>query len=165
MELQIIQHNDILFGDVLRAISLKSVAWPYPVESQVKWIIDNMRIDDMHVFLIDAGKDLAYMTLSPVKGWVNGSLVSFYGVGCVCSANPGRGYGKMLIKSVNEYLLNNNCRGLLFCKKDLMGFYGKYNWELVHPNKIHFTTPHEGVFTMVYNCETIDELGYSDRFI
>lgn len=89
MELQLIKHNDILFRDILRAVSLKSVAWPHPVESQLKWIIDNMFPNDLHVFLTDGVADKAYMTLSPVEGLMNGSNTSFMGVGCVCSANPG----------------------------------------------------------------------------
>ena len=44
MELIIIKHNDILFRDILRAIAVKNVAWRHPVESQLKWIIDNMYI-------------------------------------------------------------------------------------------------------------------------
>lgn len=89
MELQLIKHNDILFRDILRAVSVKSVAWPHPDESQLKWIIDNMYPNDIHVFLTDGEADKAYMTLSPVEGLMNGSNTSFMGVGCVCSANPG----------------------------------------------------------------------------
>ena len=74
MELQLIKHNDILFRDILRAVSVKSVAWPHPVESQLKWIIDNMYPNDIHVFLTDGEADKAYMTLSPVEGLMNAIL-------------------------------------------------------------------------------------------
>lgn len=89
--LEIIRHNDILFRDLLRAVAVKNVAWPHPVESQVKWIIDNMQPDDMHVFLTENGEDKAYMTLSPVTATVNGVETPFMGVGCVCAAKPGMG--------------------------------------------------------------------------
>ena len=92
MKLEIIKHNDILFRDLLRAIAVKSVAWPHSLESQVRWILDNLRAEDDHVFLRDGDKDIAYMTFSPVVGVMNGALVSFMGVGCVCSANPGMGW-------------------------------------------------------------------------
>lgn len=91
MELEIIKHNDVLFRDLLRGIAIKSVAWPHPIESQVKWIVDNMQSQDYHVFLKDDCGDKAYMTLSPVKASVNGAIMPFMGVGCVCSANPGTG--------------------------------------------------------------------------
>lgn len=163
MDFQVVNHKDILFKDILRAIAIKSVAWPYPIESQVKWIIENMRSEDKHVFLTDDGKDEAYMTLSPVEGHINGELVSFYGVGCVCSSNPGKGYGKLLMESVNDYLNYNQCRGLLFCKKNLISFYGRYNWMLVQPDKVNLSSPHEGIYTMVYNCDMVHELRYDDR--
>ena len=70
---------------------MKNVAWSHPVESQVKWILDNMQPDDLHVFLKENGEDLAYMTLSPVTASVNGVDTPFMGVGCVCSAHPGMG--------------------------------------------------------------------------
>lgn len=164
MELQLIKHYDILFRDILRAVSVKSVAWPHPVESQLKWIIDNMFPNDLHVFLTDGVADKAYMTLSPVEGLMNGSNTSFMGVGCVCSANPGMGGGKSLIINTNQYLIENSLKGLLFCKQNLIDFYSKYNWKLIPPERVQFKTPHQGVFTMVYNCEDIERLDYSDRF-
>lgn len=91
MKLEIIKHYDILFRDLLRAISIKSVAWPYSLESQVRWMVDNLHENDKHIFLKDDDKDVAYMTLSPVSGIMNNAPVAFMGVGCVCSANPGMG--------------------------------------------------------------------------
>lgn len=164
MKLEIIKHNDILFRDLLRAIAMKSIAWPHPLESQVRWIVDNMHEDDEHVFLRDVDKDIAYMTLSPVVGVMNGLPVSFMGVGCVCSANPGTGGGKLLIININKYLTDNNQRGLLFCKENLVGFYSKYNWKVIPPERVCFKEPHEGVFTMSYNVDDIQKLDYTDRF-
>lgn len=162
-ELEIIKHNDILFRDLLRAITVKNVAWPHPVDSQLKWIIDNIRPEDLHVFLKENGEDLAYMTLSPVIVTVNGVDTSFMGIGCVCSAKHGIGLGKQLMESVNKWLYNNNHKGLLFCKKELILFYRKYGWNLIEPARVFFTTPHDGVYTMSYNCEGIKKIEYKDR--
>lgn len=111
--LEIIRHNDILFRDLLWAVAVKNVAWPHPVESQVKWIIDNMQPDDMHVFLKENGEDKAYMTLSPVTATVNGMDTPFMGVGCVCAAHPGMG-DKLLVETVNKHLENKSYKGILF---------------------------------------------------
>lgn len=163
MELEIIKHNDILFRDLLRAIAVKSVSWSYSVESQVKWIIDNMRPEDLHVFLKENGEDLAYMTLSPVIATVNGVNTSFMGIGCVCSAKHGVGSGRQLMESVNKWLNDNNQKGLLFCKIELVQFYKKNGWVLIEPSCVVFNTPHEGVYTMSYNCEGIENIEYKDR--
>lgn len=78
---------------------------------------------------------------------------------------PERGGGKSLVIGVNGYLLENNKKGLLFCKQGLLSFYSKYNWKLVQPERVFFNIQHESVFTMVFNCDDIDRLEYSDRFI
>lgn len=162
-ELEIIKHDDILFRDLLRAVAVKNVAWPHLVESQVKWIINNMQPDDLHVFLKENGEDKAYLTLSPVTATVNGVDTPFMGIGCVCSAKHGVGLGKQLMESVNKWLSDNNHKGLLFCKKELVQFYKKYGWVLIEPSCVVFTTPHEGVYTMSYNCEGIENIEYKDR--
>lgn len=163
MELQIIKHNDILFRDLLRGIAVKNVAWPHPIESQVKWIIDNMYPEDYHVFLKEDGKDKAYMTLSHVKGEMNGSETVFWGVGCVCTSSKGKGYGGMLLKKTNQYLLDKGVNGLLFCKKQLIPFYEKYDWKVVPQNRVIIPEEDSGVYTMVYNCPEIERLKYSGR--
>ena len=163
MELQIIKHKDILFRDVFRTIAVKSVAWPHPIESQLKWIVDNMSPEDMHVFLTDEGKDVAYMTLSPVKGILNGKDTSFLGIGCVCSAVKGMGYGNRLMQEVNSYLEKNNTKGLLFCRDGVIKFYQKNNWQLIPRENVISEHINNDVLTMVYNCEDVKSLEYTDR--
>lgn len=158
--LEIIRHNDILFRDLLRAVAVKNVAWPHPVESQVKWIIDNMQSNDMHVFLKEDGEDKAYMTLSPVTATVNGVETPFMGVGCVCAAHPGTGGGKLLVENVNKYLKEYNLKGLLFCKENLIKFYCKFNWELLPQERACLPVCSSDIFTMVYNTPLIESLKY-----
>jgi len=162
-ELEIIKHDDILFRDLLRAVAVKNVAWPHSVESQVKWIINNMQPDDLHVFLKENGEDKAYMTLSPVIVTVNGVDTPFMGVGCVCSSHPGMGGGKSLVENVNKYLKENGFKGLLFCKFNLIGFYSKYNWELIPQERVTLPSGYTDVFTMAYNCPSVDYLDYQGR--
>ena len=163
MELEIIKHKDILFRDLLRGIAVKNVAWPHPIESQVKWIIDKMQSEDMHVFLSEKGKDVAYMTLSPVMGILNGIETAFLGIGCVCSAVKGMGYGNHLMQEVNRYLEKHNAKGLLFCREGVIRFYQKNSWQLIPQEILQIEGSHEGVFTMVYNSEEIHTLIYKDR--
>lgn len=163
MGLEIIKHNDILFRDILRGIAVKNVAWPHPVESQLKWIIDNMQPDDMHVFLKEYGEDKAYMTLSPVIATINGVETPFMGVGCVCSAKQGAGFGRQLIIGVNDWLVEKGHYGLLFCKQGLIAFYEKFGWSIIEPQNVLFTTPHEGVYALAFNCQEINKFEYSGR--
>jgi predicted GNAT family N-acyltransferase len=122
-----------------------------------------MQPEDLHVFLKGNREDLAYMTISPVTASVNGVETSFMGIGCVCSAKHGVGLGKQLMENVNKWLKDNNYKGLLFCKKELVQFYKKYGWSFIEPSSVIFTTPHDGVYTMSYNCEGIKKIEYKDR--
>lgn len=163
VELQIIENKEILSRDLLRAVDLKSCAWPYPKESQIQWIQDNLRPEDMHVFLTEGGEDRAYMTLSPVAGVLNGNQTPFLGVGCVCSKEKGRGYGRMLMREVNNYLIQNASHGLLFCRQRVVDFYRKNGWQTVPPDRIKSSIIEEGVSLMVFNCPEVDCLDYFDR--
>ena len=163
-ELEIIKHNDILFRDLLRAIAVKNVSWPHPVESQVKWIIDNMQPDDMHVFLKENGEDKAYMTLSPVTATVNGVETPFMGVGCVCAAKKGVGAGQQLMRCVNKWMDDNSFKGLLFCKQGLLDFYSKYGWQVIESSNDFISESHDGAFIMTYNVDSINKLEYTERF-
>ena len=164
MELQLIKHKDILFRDLLRVVDIKSISWPYPVESQLKWIIDNVCEDDIHVLLRDKETDIAYLSLSQVSALIDGQQTAFSGVGCVCSRYHGRGAGETLIKKANNYLISCKKKGLLFCKDNLIDFYKKYDWILLPNDRVIFDSPHLDVFTMVYNCDIIGKMEYGDRF-
>jgi len=103
------------------------------------------------------------MTLSPVTGVLNGRQTPFLGVGCVCSKEKGRGYGQMLMREVNNYLIQNTFRGMLFCRQRVVDFYRKNGWQTVPSDRIKSSVIEEGVFLMVFNCPDVDSLVYYDR--
>ena len=75
------------------------------------------------------------------------------------------GGGKLLVEKVNKYLEDKGYKGILFCKESLLGFYSKYNWVSVPQERVRFSKEHSGVYTMVYRCQSIESLVYSDRMI
>lgn len=83
--LQIIKHSEISRNDLQRAISLKSVAWPYPVESQLAWMKDNLKPIDTNVFLQEYGCDVAYLNIAMVHVIINGTDTLCAGISNVCS--------------------------------------------------------------------------------
>jgi len=164
MNLEIVKHKDILFKDLLRAIKVKSVAWPHSLESQVKWIIDNIDDEDEHVFLKEGTKDLAYMNLVRVSFKANNTDYMAYGIGNVCSAEKGKGYGRELMNRVNDYLKQNQSCGLLFCRDALVPFYKLYGWEEVKQDVCEEPVLAEGVHVMTYLApEKIISFKYSGK--
>lgn len=150
MELEIIKHRDILFRDLLRAIAVKSVAWPHPTESQLKWIIDNIDDEDEHIFLKEGSKDLAYMNLVRVFFTANNISFMAYGIGNVCAAEKGKGYGRELMSRVNNYLKEKKCFGLLFCRDALVQFYKLYGWKEVKREVCKEPVLAEGIHLMTF---------------
>jgi len=165
--LEIIQHKNVLFRDLLRVIDIKNAAWPHPVESQLKWIVENQSSEDFHVILRDSNEDLAYLDLCPVHAVVDGVETEFLGIGNVCTKTHGLGHGGILIKLVNSYLKKSRKRGLLFCKDKVVNFYAHYAWEIV-PSVVIIPTDTAAhscsdVITMVYNTSKVNNIVYKDR--
>ena len=150
MELEIIKHRDILFRDILRVIEIKSVAWPYPVESQLKWLIDNLDEDDEHVFLKDGAQDLAYLNLVKIQFTADGTEYAAYGLGNVCAVEKGKGYGRELMERVNKYIKSVGACGLLFCKTPLIPFYARFDWKEVKREACCAPSLADGVHVMTY---------------
>lgn len=156
-----VKHGDISVAYMERAIALKSVAWPYPKESQLQWMRTNLKPEDIHVFLQEDGEDVAYLNIAMVNAIINGISTTCAGIGNVCSIR--RGCGKELILRVNNFINNLNVPGILFCKDTLVGFYNQYNWKLLNPEHITLDLLIGDINTMVFNLEIDSFLIYNDR--
>lgn len=156
-----IKHSEISNIDLERAIALKSVAWPYPKESQMQWMKDNLKPEDIHVFLQEDGEDVAYLNIAMVQAIINGTSTSCAGIGNVCSNR--KGGGKTLIINTNKLIYRFNIPGILFCKDKLVGFYNQYNWKLLNPEQVTLNHLGEGINTMVFNLDTDCVIVYDDR--
>ena len=163
MELEIIKHSDISQEELLRVIAIKNAAWPHPLESQLNWIEENQRPDDLHVILKEGADDYAYMDLCPVTANVDGQNVAFMGVGNVCAKTKGQGHGGILISRVNDYLKENNLRGLLFCKEHVIGFYNHYDWKVIPDKRITIVGSEHEVYSMTYNMPSFHKMSYNNR--
>ena len=164
MELQVIPHKEIRLADLMRVVAVKSAAWPFPVDSQRRWMAENVREEDRHVLLRDGGLDRAYLSLSPVVATVDGAPVAFLGVGCVCTCFLGEGWGGRLMEEAGRLLEQEGVPGLLFCKERMVPFYRKYGWELVPAGNVHFAEPHGEVCTMTLGRPGPFVMEYADRF-
>lgn len=148
--LLIIRHKDAVASTLERVIAIKQKAWHYPIESQMTWIQSNLNDDDLHVILTRDGRDVAYMNLVNITFTVNNNTdYMAYGIGNVCAAVKGEGYGGELMRRVNAYLREKRLCGLLFCKDGLVPFYKLYDWKEVDhkacqepplPEDIHIMT-------------------------
>lgn len=144
--LSITSHKEASDELLHKVICIKSVAWPYPEVSQLIWINDNMKPDDLHCILFENYKPIGYLNLINEK--LNNDSedsIPIWGIGNVCVVEKGKGYGGILLLKVNEYIIQTNRIGLLFCHDKLVDFYKKHGWKLNHTlmslqNGIHIMT-------------------------
>lgn len=162
--IQIVNHKNINSAVLERIISLKQKAWPYPKDSQMGWIRDNLRDGDLHVILLHDGEDVAYLNLCDVHCEINGVEKQCMGIGNVCSAVKGMGYGNRLMTMTNEWLKSNEKIGLLFCHSHVELFYAKCGWNKLDENiyDIEGVTPE--ILVYIYNASNpVLSLKYKDR--
>ena len=161
---QIIRHKDADASFLERVIALKQSAWPYPKESQMAWMHDNLKGDDLHVILMQDDKDVAYLNLCDVKCDINGIETQCKGIGNVCSAIKNKGYGKKLMMLINEWLKYNNFVGLLFCHHYVEPFYSRCGWIKVDNSICDVSGITLETFTYAYNIQKpIQSIRYRDR--
>lgn len=146
--IRVIQHLFLDSKTLNDIIEVKRLSWNYSLEDHLNWIENNIRDDDYHFLLIEDDKLVAYINLVYVVVFKEDTLIPFLGIGNVCSREKGLGYGKSIMLELNNYLIVNELRGILFCQKSLVPFYSKYGWSTT--NNLH---PAASVITMVFNCD------------
>lgn len=163
--LSIIRHKDAKESTLEKVIAIKQKAWPYPIESQMMWIKSNLKDDDLHFILMLGSQGVAYLNLCKVQCTINDVSTMCWGIGNVCSAIKGMGYGYKLMSMTNKWLKENNQIGLLFCHAFVEPFYKKCGWIKIDAEKCEITGITPEIFTYAYNIsQPLQKLKYTDRF-
>ncbi|MBH0230755.1 GNAT family N-acetyltransferase [Halobacillus yeomjeoni] len=131
-KVQYIKHVNISTEYIDEIIKLKNQYWNYPIKSHKKWINENINDDDYHLWIEDSSGDiLAYLNLVFLKVKFDKRIEEVIGIGNVCvNKDKARsGIGLLLMQICNYYISCNEQRAILLCKKTLVDFYKKANWE------------------------------------
>lgn len=115
-----------------RIIALKQQSWPYPVESQIKWLEENLEAGDEHLYAEDGeGKLVAYLNIVRLQPAIDGITTALHGVGNVCvdQAVMKKGLGKQIVLYAEKRLEEKESCGILLCSAALAGFYQKCGWR------------------------------------
>lgn len=152
MKFSIISHKDLDSLTINHIIEIKSVTWPYSNNEHERWMNSHFEADDLHFVMYEGIQPLAYLSLKPIKLLVDTNYLYGFGMGNVCSAFKGRGYGKKLILYANDFILNSfRPHGLLFCREALIKFYKSCNWNLID-NDSYIDSE---IYEMYYNSSQI----------
>lgn len=164
MKTLFLKNSGISVDKLTDIATIKSMRWHYPLEKQIQWIEHNLLSEDLHVLLLNNDEDpIAYSNLVNINVIINGRSCAYKGIGNVCTSESGKGYGNVLMKEVNHFLLSNKMSGLLFCKDQLVDYYEKFNWVLIPRENIK-TDTFKHVNFMVFNTEDpVKTLEYNGR--
>jgi predicted GNAT family N-acyltransferase len=120
-----------------KIISLKRQHWKYSIESNEKWISENLNADDHHLWIENnSGEIIAYLNLVFLNVSFDGKIKKVLGIGNVCVAinESGKGIGYLLMLICNYYIRNIDMPAILLCKKTLSKFYKKTGWKEFNGN-------------------------------
>lgn len=146
-----------------KIINLKRIHWDYSEEEHRKWIGNNIYKEDVHVLMFQNEILVGYLNLIRTELILNNETQFFLGIGNVCSAEKGFGFGKELLVGMQKYLVQNDFKGILFCKDKLVKFYSKFEWELIPKDKI-ISENLKNVNTMFYNVDAyVESVDYRGR--
>ena len=150
-KLKIVQHADIEKHDIDEIIHIKSAVWPYPYKRQIEWIEKNLKESDLHVFLLNKKKVVAYLNIIDIELIIDSSPFNALGIGNVCAIEKGKGYGIELMKQTNQFIIQEDKIGLLFCKHSLVDFYIKCGWIIIKDQKLKLSFNNKNIEALVFN--------------
>lgn len=156
-EFKCIKHA-MLDSETFRDIALlKDQHWIHGEVSQKKWIQDNIGDQDVHclLYLVEAGKLIlvGYLSVVIIHAKYDGRECEIYGIGNVCvdKKHEHQGFGRILLKNVNQYIRDHNMSAVLLCKKHVEGFYRKCNWKPLKNVDTYIGKIHNRDVVMYYN--------------
>ena len=126
-----ITYNNLSEKNIDDIINLKSQFWKYNNESQMEWIQNNMKMNDINIMIYNNEKKLiGYLLIMIRNCYILDSVI-------IDEKYRGCGFGNIIMKYTMKLFLKKN--GFLLCEKNNISFYEKYGWkckdEIVIKNK------------------------------
>lgn len=148
MKFYFISHEAIIKKQLEKIAELKATVWPYPPTEQLRWMIDNHIKEDIHLLLYGGENSetlMGYVALNSIEVDGNSSI----GIGNVCVHRDcqGQGYGILLMKIAESYIINSHSDAWLLCKPTVAPFYERCGWARI---KDKFTFADEIINCQVY---------------
>lgn len=159
MQFEVIKNQDLKVEKLTKIISLKEQYWKHGNESQVAWMKNNLKDNDLHVLMMNNGGGeynlIAYLNLVNIIADVDEVSYKCIGVGNVCvdKAHEHDGFGQKLMNFANQFIKNNDSCGILLCKPMVRGFYRKTGWIEICPEEAYVDGSVYSSLIMIKNAE------------
>jgi len=150
LDVKEIKHLDLISKERMEIIELKMQFWNYDIESQKKWIKENVKDNDKHILLYNENILIGYGLIMER----NCKIID----GIIIDENyRGKGYGGILLKNIIEKIRNN---GFLLCEEQNVKYYEKYDWIMDNSLKIVNKEIKKGLYKMKYKLDEISYINY-----
>ena len=125
---------DLKQNQILSICKLKDTYWKWSLSNQLKWFKKNVKKNDINNILKLNGRVIGYTLLRKRKAIRKKKIIYYYYFDTLIIDSKFRkkGYGKKLMKYNNKVLNKLNYHAFLICLKKNIGFYKKYNWQILH---------------------------------
>ena len=134
--------NDIYF--------IKALVKPLDRDSQARWMLENLKDEDMHLLLYEGEILQAYLNIIPDRIILDAEEIKIFGIGNVCARTKKQGYGSLIRQHANNLIIKEDLVGLLFCKQALLPFYERFGWKTVDQGKLQIKDERP-FFAMIFN--------------
>ena len=141
--------------EIKKICSLKNKQWRFGIKSQIKWFEDNVKKNDYHNLLYVKSKLIGY-TLLRKRTYLIGNLNKKNGYILFDAMVIDKSYRK---KKLSSLLMNFNNKvikklglfSFLICKDELVDFYFKNKWKILHKKKFFIADKLHSLNGMIYN--------------
>ncbi len=140
--LKILKKNKINYDLKKKILKLKNQHFKFSIKSQSKWFKKHIKNKDLHNLLFIKNKLIGYNCLRKMRlsNFTKKNKISknifWFDTLVVDKKYKGLGLSKKIMLSSNKIILKNKNSGILFCKKNMIRYYKKFNWKVLNSSKI-----------------------------
>ena len=146
-----IKRTQFLKPSELKSIyKLKNTEWDLGVKEQYNWFQKEIKKKDIHILLKNNNNLLGYTCLRYKKFSFEkkNSYFLLFDTHIIKKDLRNKGYGRLLIKKTIRIIKKKNILSLLFCKKNQLQYYKKFNWNIINKKKYSSNKNHKRLYLM-----------------
>ncbi len=122
---------------------LKSLHYKFNIEKQKKWFTQNINKNDIHYLVYLRNKLIGYNCLRQLSlkkiNYKNLKKAILFDTLVYDPNFRGKGLSKKLLNQNKIQLNRIGTIGILYCKKNMIEYYKKYNWVKIKSPQINFS--------------------------
>ena len=147
--------------EIKKICSLKDKQWRFGIKSQIKWFEDNVKKNDYHNLFYVKSKLVGY-TLLRKRTCLIGNLNKkdkyiLFDTMVIDKSYRKKKLSNLLMNFNNKVIKKLGFFSFLICKDELVNFYFKNKWKILHKKKFFIADKLHSLNGMIYNKLHLDK--------